>query len=540
MKRFLIALLTLTLLMANTAFAALTPNGEFPLVDEPTEITVWAAIPGGMVDYVNNATTAFYEAKTGIHVNWIEAPSAERSTLFNTSLASGDYPDFYCDSGSGADLISYYNDGVIIPLNDLIENHSFYLKQLLEENPDVKAAITAPDGNIYSLPRLKYASSNDNSSRIFVYKEWLKKYTEETGKPVPNTIEGFQDLLTYFRDNDMNGNGDATDEIVLTGHYQYTNSGIPVFYMLNAFCFIPNNYFYVNDEGKITSDVKTEGFRDGLRYANKLYEEGLMSEEIFVQGLTTFRSLTTTTRDKVVVAACCAPYPFRTLTMQPGVENAVVWQDYEMLPPLERADGSMTLVPGIKKENLTLSGMITTACDNPEIVMRWVDGLYSPEMRNYMFYGGVEGEGWEWQDGVKSVGGADRAVVSKLPADVKSAIWLPDWVGGCWITEETYASVAATSDGAEEPLRYANNQIWGPYEKDISVPTITWCMDEDLAIEYSELKTLFENYLNTAISEFTLGIRDIDDDGVWQEYLDTLDAMQYDHYCEVATQYYFD
>lgn len=50
-----------------------------------------------------------------------------------------------------------------------------------------------------------------------------------------------------------------------------------------------------------------------------------------MQSLTTFRSLTTTTKDKVTVAACAAPYPFRVLTMQTGVDNAVEWKDYEVL-----------------------------------------------------------------------------------------------------------------------------------------------------------------------------------------------------------------
>lgn len=307
--------------------------------------------------------------------------------------------------------------------------------------------------------------------------------------------------------------------------------------MLNGFCYVPNDYFFVGDDGRVCSNVKTDEFREGLRYANKLFNEGLIDEGTFVQSLTTFRSLTTTTKDKVTVAACAAPYPFRVLTMQTGVDNAVEWKDYEVLEPMQRADGT-TVVAGISTVYVTTFGMITTACKNPDVVMRWVDSIYSPEMREYLIYGGEEGKGWEWKDGVKSIAGADRAVVSLLDVTERNAIWLPDWVGS-WVTEEMYCNNAAESDSAEAPLRVADGKLYDKYLKETGIPRINWCTDQDTTVEFGELNTLFVDYLNTAISEFTLGTRDINDDNVWQEYLNTLDAMGYDHYCDVATSYYF-
>ena len=74
----------------DLAQAAVTADGAMPIVDEPTELTIWAAIPGGMDDYTNNPTTQWFEEKTGVHINWIEVANAESATLFNTSIASGD------------------------------------------------------------------------------------------------------------------------------------------------------------------------------------------------------------------------------------------------------------------------------------------------------------------------------------------------------------------------------------------------------------------------------------------------------------------
>lgn len=100
-------LLSLVILLCGAALAEVTPNGEFPVVDTPTEITIWTSIPGTQTDYTNNATTKYYEEKTGVHVNWIEVADAEKATLFNTSLASASYPDYYMTGVNSTDLISY-------------------------------------------------------------------------------------------------------------------------------------------------------------------------------------------------------------------------------------------------------------------------------------------------------------------------------------------------------------------------------------------------------------------------------------------------
>lgn len=45
----------------------------------------------------------------------------------------------------------------------------------------------------------------------FINKAWL----DQLGLEVPTTTEELYELLCAFRDNDMNGNGDTTDEIPL-------------------------------------------------------------------------------------------------------------------------------------------------------------------------------------------------------------------------------------------------------------------------------------------------------------------------------------
>ena len=439
---------------------------------------------------------------------------------------------------SGAELIQYAEDGVIIPLNGLIDEYGYYLNQRLEEMPGLREEVTAPDGNIYSFPLVSYNLYGASPNKMWVYREWLERYMNETGAEQPRTPEELEQMMLFFRDNDMNGNGDTTDEIVLTGQYNYGyDGGNPVYYLLNAFAFVPsyNGHFYVNDDGEYTTEVMTDAMREGLRYANRLYEEGLIAEETFVQDLVTFRTLTTTTKDKVIVAMAGAPYPFRLLTLQSGVENAVDYTDYVCLEPLQRADGT-TITPSVNVNRIGMSGFITTACEQPEVAMRWMDTFYSDEIIRYLHWGGEEGTGWEWQD-VPSLGGDDRAVVSLLDPTVRNAIWNPDFVGVRWTTEDTVLQQVDSND--ELTLRVKYGKMYLQYAKFVNIPSIVWCTDLDLATEFSELDTLINDYITTSINEFVLGVRDIDSDADWQAYINTLEAMGYERYIEVAEEYYF-
>jgi putative aldouronate transport system substrate-binding protein len=534
---FLLLSLALTVLSAH---ADVTPDGQLPIVDEPTELTVWASIPGGMDDYTNNATTKWVEAKTGVHINWIEVANAEATSKFNTSIAGGDYPDIYCKGGSGAELMQYAEDGVIFPLNDLIDKYGFYLKQRLAERPDVLETITAPDGNIYSLPRISYNLYGASPSKLWVYSEWLQRYMDETGSEKPRTPEELEKMLLFFKENDMNGNGDPNDEIPMTGQYNYGwDGGNPVYYLLNAFTYTPvcqsTKFFFANEDNQITSNVMTDEMREGLRYANRLYEEGLIAEETFVQDLVTFRSLTTTTKDKVIVATAGAPYPFRLLTAQPNVENAVAFTDYELLEPLQGADGK-TVTFKTQIDTVGMMSLITTSCKHPEVAMRWLDYFYSDEMVQYLNYYGEEGVDWEWKE-FPSLGGDNTAAVSNLNASQQAAIWNPDFVGNRWTTSEIYLKLPVND--VEASLRVSGGLLYDQYAVPVNLPTVIWCTDNDLVTEFSELGTLIGNYLITAINEFVLGIRDVDSDADWQEYTSALKNMGYDHYIELAQEYYF-
>lgn len=132
-------------------------------------------------------------------------------------MASGDLPDAIFNADySDYELLKLAKDGAIVPLNDLIENNMPNFKKVLEEAPEYKSMITAPDGNIYAFPWIEELGSGKEriqavDSMPWINVEWLKKL----GLDMPTTTEELKEVLIAFKTKDPNGNGKA-DEIPLS------------------------------------------------------------------------------------------------------------------------------------------------------------------------------------------------------------------------------------------------------------------------------------------------------------------------------------
>ena len=79
------------------------------------------------------------------------------------AFASGDLPDvFFSAFLTAQEEMSYGEQGILIPLEGMIEKYAPNIKKCLEENPGVKKSITLPSGNIVALPAIHETMSNDH------------------------------------------------------------------------------------------------------------------------------------------------------------------------------------------------------------------------------------------------------------------------------------------------------------------------------------------------------------------------------------------
>lgn len=139
--------------------------------------------------------------------------------------------------------------------------------------------MTAEDGHIYYVCGTNVPYNYQPC--LMVNMKWLN----DAGLEVPTTLDEMVEVLRYFRDHDMNGNGDTTDEIPMS----ITSAFLP--YMFGpAFGLDLVSGYFVNDDGVVEYGAyDSENYKAYLEFLNGLYEEKLLEVEY-----------TTLTRDQII------------------------------------------------------------------------------------------------------------------------------------------------------------------------------------------------------------------------------------------------
>lgn len=219
----------------------------------------------------------------GITVDWTLVDPTNYKDAVSPMLAAGtDLPDIVLLPDKDENM-TFINSGIFVALDEYFEYMPNYVKWL-DENPSIKASMTAPDGHIYYVPATNVPY---NYQPALMYNmPWMKAagFSES-----PRTLEDFTAMLRYFRDNDMNGNGDSSDETPMSVQKQFIPYMFGPAFGLN-FGDSALNSFYADENGQVHyAYYEKENYKAYLTYLHELYEEGLLELEY-----------TTLTRDQVI------------------------------------------------------------------------------------------------------------------------------------------------------------------------------------------------------------------------------------------------
>lgn len=499
--------------------------------DEPITLTILTGMDEATYKPKESGYTKYLEEKFNVVLDFQYVPGGDFATYYNLMLESHDYPDIISIGLSTAQVRAGAETGALLPLNDYIEAGSNY-QDILNENPGFEDSLTANDGNIYTFMVRSQAKHQDAMNKMYYRAEWLEALGWDHE---PATTEEFKEFLIQIRDNDVNGNGDPNDEIPLMSYAATNGNDSPMAFLISPFELYPYanggpSYYYITDDRDIYFTGNTDGYRKGLAYMADLYAEGLIAEECFVQDQDTFKSYLNKTGEEALVG--CFPSWWSGVQIDSNVQS---WFTYEALPPImgdyqqtaARAGGS----------NLDLNSAITTACKHPEKAFEIYDWMLSEEAAWIYFYG-LEGEQYEWVD-AENFNGTSPAV--KLLGKEEAGEF--HWISGSYpryeTAEERYSVIRDESvyeiDNTWNLLKAAEK--YEPYHVSMNFPWLVWA-DDDTANAFNEYKSLINPYINTASTEFIMGIRDINDDAQWQDYLDELEAMGLSEYKDVLRAYY--
>ena len=219
------------------------------------------------------------EEETNVKIDWTCYVDDQFGDKKNLALSKKEtLPDLVFDADmSTYDLLRYAKQGVIIPVEDLIDKYMPNLSEILEKKPDYRKMITAPDGHIYSFP-------------------WIEELG--TGK------EAIQE-----------------DPCALLGAFGYGDNG--------------DHYIVTNDKEVIYSTVQ-EGYKEGVEWLHSLQEAGLIDAEAFTQDLSTYVNKGKNDKyglffswDSANIVSNFEDYvPLPALSRQGGEKNVTRWNSY--------------------------------------------------------------------------------------------------------------------------------------------------------------------------------------------------------------------
>ncbi len=223
------------------------------------------------------------EADLGIKLKFIEISENDYATEIATILAGSTLPDIFFVGNSMNDTLVLANSGLWRPITEeeiranIPNAAAVYDKYMV----DWQSYLTYPDGKMYALPsglRNSYMHTTDKGV-MYINKTWL----DNLSLPIPETAEQLLDTLRAFRDQDADGDGDATNEIPFDFCENFFASKIEFFAWMWGLPITESIHYMVNDEGNVEGAVNTDEFRKFLEYAHTMVQEGLTSVDGFTQ-----------------------------------------------------------------------------------------------------------------------------------------------------------------------------------------------------------------------------------------------------------------
>lgn len=367
-----------------------SPVGEYPIVKEPVTFKIMGRKDPGAPDWSELEVFKRLSELTNINFEFEISESETWTEQKNIALVGGEYGDIIMrdDQMAVTDEETYGPQGIFLDLTDLIDQYAPNLKAMMEKYPDVKAAMTSMDGKIYGLPYVFHTATVQGHTGFFS-EEWMKNVGIDK---VPETTDELYDMLVAFKEQDANGNGDAGDEI------PFTCVGLTTTIrdlLIPAFTGLPDGLsFNLADDGSVVYAPATEEYKEFLKYANKLYSEGLLDPEFSTQ--TSQQWLAKAKADQ------CGVYSGSPTGLDPSTTAQQL-----SLPPLTSATNDEKVV----KQPLYLypgRAFITDKCSDPVAAIRLLDMFYATEENAVEgFYGttlfaGYEGEQWKYTDDTKT------------------------------------------------------------------------------------------------------------------------------------------
>lgn len=349
--------------------------------------TIYSSKNASALDYNDMKIMQDLFAATNVTVNWENVSESVYEQQKNLIFGNADdRPDAIYHAGMGAgEIIKYAKRKMLVPISDYLE-YMPNLSKILEERPDIRNQLTnVEDGKIYSLPRVEEMGLLQHPNILFLNKAWAQQAIDAgavSGITAADLQDGLsltasqmESMLTYFRDNDMNGNGDAADERPMS--FVYNNWQGNQCDLYGMFGLNDNLEHRVIVDGKVTYTVTDDRFKDATNFIAGWVADGLIDKVSFEQSQDNFLA------NGKGAETYGAFYWWESETVVSNPEN------YITCAPLVGPNGDQTVCVSNNPEISTGEVIVFSDCANVEVLLAYLDRYYDPLISAQINYGPI-------------------------------------------------------------------------------------------------------------------------------------------------------
>lgn len=360
--------------------AAEVPPTELPLSDGSETFEVWMGISPAAMNYITslaeNRTYQEIMDRTGVNLSFIHFHPDTQTEQFNLICASGEYPDVMNgvvnQYTGGAD--KGIEDEVFIDLNEYLEECAPHYYALIHSDEQLYEEVTTPEGAVAGFYSL-YAEARLNDMGYVIRQDWL----DSLGMDKPTTMDELHDVLSAFKEDKG-----ATDALFIPA------TGVSD-YFISAFGVGSGMYL---DGDTIKYGPLEAGYQEYLETMAQWYAEGIVYQDFpFYGEQLAFRDM------EKIGGGQVACFYSETGDMASfgdfsSDENFLLTA---MAPVSLEKDGVIYMSDKAPSRADDVRWAVTTDCEDPELLISFVDYLYSEEGALLCNYG-IEHETFEYDE----------------------------------------------------------------------------------------------------------------------------------------------
>ncbi len=252
---------------------------------EPTTLSIMMYDRGNTTETYGSATdnywTRWIQQEFGdpnnITLTYIPVPRSEDAQKVNTMMAADSAPDIIFSYDSNM-IMQFGKDGGLVELSDLIQEYGPNLQKNLAETMSYGQS----EGKQWAVVAKR---ADAGWQTTYIRKDWLDEigYTLQTDADglYHMSIEDFTDLLHQFKKLDPSKQGSEMYPLGLIGAWDAGLAGPIIKSFVDTTALTDEMHACYND-------MFWPGYKDGVRYLNQLYNEGLADPDFVVDTDTSY------------------------------------------------------------------------------------------------------------------------------------------------------------------------------------------------------------------------------------------------------------